>query len=453
MLIAVIAFKNISDVIQTILRFQDRVDGFEIRWDFLEEIRSEDVQLIRRLCRVSLIFTLRRMDQGGQYHDSEFERYHEWLILCSGQPDFIDLEWDVPISWIKNIRQSFPNIKIIGSYHDFSGTLDAPSIQFHSLFDVIKVATFCHSSLDALKLLHWQQQEKRPSIFIGMGESSQFLRPLGPIFGRYFDYAATSQDAAVVPGQLTVDELLNTYCYRDLNRNTRIYALIGSPIESSLGHQYHNWMFSEKAINAVYVKINLNIFELEAFFPSIVDLPFDGFSVTMPLKKAVRTYVEDRMSDVGALNTLKREDGCWIGINTDGEGAIQALGDSFSKVFILGAGGAGCALAHAFLKRGRDVCIWNRTPYSNFKCTILNEFPEYQDYDLLINTLPDKVYQENPDLLEKISLWVKPGMTVMDINYQNSTQFLKMVKYRQLNMVSGLQMFIEQAKLQQSFWL
>lgn len=451
MLIAVIPFRNRDDVIQTILKYQDRVDGFEIRWDYASIIQIQDINALRKASPRKLIYTLRRSDQGGYYQKSEAERFKDLVTLCQGKPDYLDLEWDVPNSWIEHIRKDYPNVKLIGSYHHFKSTPDVAPNFFDDCFDVIKVATFCNSSLDALRLLNWQKQMTRPSIFLGMGELSSFSRPLGPIFGRYFDYAAISNNDILIPGQLTVDEMLKTYRYRNINLKTRIYALIGAPINASIGHQFHNRIFGEQDLNAVYVKLLIKPEELLCFFQLISEFPFDGLSVTMPLKKLVNSFVEDKMPQVGALNTLKYEDGRWIGINTDGEGAIRALGQRFSKVFILGAGGAACALSYAFIERGTEVSVWNRRSYSNLGFPVVDEFPRNHDYDLLINTLPDEVYK-NHEFLEKVAHWLKPGMSVMDINYQNSTVFLDKIVHLPVFIVPGLKMFIEQALLQQAFW-
>ncbi len=448
MLIAVIPVHDVSEALRLISAYQSRVDGFELRWDYVKECLLPDIQAIRGATNLPLIFTLRRQDQGGRYVHDEQQRFQDVLKLCEGHPEYLDLEWDVPKNWITTIRQRYPNLQIIGSYHHFE---NATFILPDEDFDIIKVATYCHSSLDALKLLQLQKKASKPSIFIGMGTVSTFIRPLGPIFGRFFDYASVSECNAVVEGQLSVDELLDIYRYRDINQHTRIYGLIGYPIEESLGHLYHNQAFIKNIVNAVYVKIPLKLSELQSFFDYIQSFPIHGLSVTMPLKKAVCSMLSNLDSKIQAINTLKRMNGQWFGINTDGEGAIQAIGDKLSNTFILGAGGAAFAIAQALIAKGVEVVAYNRTPYNNLGFKVIHQFPE-DNYDLVINTLPDKVYQENPELLKAVLDWIKPGMAVMDINYQKEGIFFKSIQQLDVKIIWGVEMFYAQAQLQLKYW-
>ena len=448
MLIAVIPVHDVSEALKLINVYQSRVDGFELRWDYDTKCHLPDIQAIRASTRLPLIFTLRRQDQGGRYVHDEQQRFQDMLKLCEGHPDYVDLEWDVPKNWLITIRQRYPNLKIIGSYHHFE---NATFIFPDDDFDIIKVAVYCHSSLDALKLLQVQKNASKPSIFIGMGPSSTFIRPLGPIFGRLFDYASVSECNAVVEGQLSVDELLDVYRYRDINEHTRIYGLIGYPIEASLGHLYHNQAFIKNNVNAVYVKIPIKLSEVQSFFELIQSLPFDGLSVTMPLKKAVCSMVSNLDSKMQAINTLKRINDQWFGINTDGEGAIQAIGDKLSNTFILGAGGAAFAIAQALIAKGVEVVAYNRTPYDNLGFKVIHQFPE-DNYGLVINTLPDDVYQDNPELLKAVLDWIKPGMAVMDVNYQKEGVFLKAIQQLDVEIIWGVEMFYAQAQLQLKYW-
>lgn len=88
---------------------------------------------------------------------------------------------------------------------------------------------------------------------------------------------------------------------------------------------------------------------------------FDGIIVTVPHKVAVAGLV-DRVGDagkrIGAVNAIRREpDGTLLGDNFDGKGCVIGLqreGHSVSgkRTLIVGAGGAGAAVAHAFADEG-----------------------------------------------------------------------------------------------------
>jgi shikimate dehydrogenase len=86
-------------------------------------------------------------------------------------------------------------------------------------------------------------------------------------------------------------------------------------------------------------------------------LGFRGFNVTHPCKQAILEHLDEVAStaaEVGAVNTVVFRDGRSIGHNTDLYGFEQNLvrglpRASLDKVVILGAGGAGSAVAHAVL--------------------------------------------------------------------------------------------------------
>jgi shikimate dehydrogenase len=87
---------------------------------------------------------------------------------------------------------------------------------------------------------------------------------------------------------------------------------------------------------------------------------FAGLNVTYPCKQAVMPLLDelsDEAAAMGAVNTVVFRDGKAIGHNTDGSGwrwgFERALPDAdLSRAVLLGAGGAGSAIAHAALRMG-----------------------------------------------------------------------------------------------------
>jgi shikimate dehydrogenase len=87
---------------------------------------------------------------------------------------------------------------------------------------------------------------------------------------------------------------------------------------------------------------------------------FAGFNVTFPYKQAILPLLDalsDEAQAMGAVNTVVNVDGKLVGHNTDGTGWAwgfrRALPDAdLSRVVLLGAGGAGSAVADAALRMG-----------------------------------------------------------------------------------------------------
>lgn len=89
-------------------------------------------------------------------------------------------------------------------------------------------------------------------------------------------------------------------------------------------------------------------------------LGFSAFNVTHPCKREVLAALDsvDAVARaVGAVNTVLVADGALVGHNTDVTGFASALADGLpgadlSSVVLIGAGGAGAAVAHALLGAG-----------------------------------------------------------------------------------------------------
>jgi 3-dehydroquinate dehydratase/shikimate dehydrogenase len=291
-----------------------------------------------------------------------------------------------------------------------------------------------------------------------MGEMGQFVRILGPVFGNYFDYVCIDNDYATASGQLTLNEFLNIYHYRRLNKNTKIYALIGHPVGHSIGHLYHNARFQELNLNAVYVKIDINSKDLASAMEHIALMNFQGLSVTMPHKKAIPGIIG---ANFKSINTLKRiENKFWQALNTDGIGALKAIQgsshDRIKSVLILGGGGAALAIAEVFILDDYQVYILNpRTQnVKDIPGTILNEdISHYPQFGYVINTIPSDAYYESSKCLYLIRKILIKNHVVMDIDYSCESMFIKYAKDVGCKVVPGLEMYYAQAQQQLNLWL
>ncbi|WP_372604979.1 shikimate dehydrogenase [Actibacterium sp.] len=101
------------------------------------------------------------------------------------------------------------------------------------------------------------------------------------------------------------------------------------------------------------------------------DAGFAGVNVTFPYKKAVIALLDDISAParvVGAVNTVVFADGKRRGHNTDYWGFAESLrrglvGANMDSVLLLGAGGAGGAVAHALVSLGvKQLMITDRDP-------------------------------------------------------------------------------------------
>jgi len=150
-----------------------------------------------------------------------------------------------------------------------------------------------------------------------------------------------------------------------ITAKTKLLAIIGDPVQHSLSPIMRNASFEALGLDYLYVALHVKKNDLEAAVRGMQALGFRGFNATMPHKKALCNLVDeiDEFADFcQAVNTVDI-DGTLYGYNTDGPGtldALKAVHADTSHAVVLGAGGAGRAIAYALAKDGSDLTILNR---------------------------------------------------------------------------------------------
>lgn len=143
-----------------------------------------------------------------------------------------------------------------------------------------------------------------------------------------------------------------------LSGNTRLYAIVGDPIAQVGSPGLFNAAFRRRGVEAVLVPLHVapaDLADLVRMFRSTRN--FDGLVVTVPHKIAIAGLIDQigpMGCRIGAVNAIRKSDGRLVGDNFDGVGFVRGLyakGHSLAggRVLIIGAGGAGRAVAHAVL--------------------------------------------------------------------------------------------------------
>ncbi|MGJ9412723.1 shikimate dehydrogenase [Aeromicrobium sp. CF4.19] len=152
---------------------------------------------------------------------------------------------------------------------------------------------------------------------------------------------------------------------RTTARRSLLAGLLGQGIGTSLTPELHEREAARHGLRYVYKTIDLppvrqDRDSLAALLEHALLLGFDGFNVTHPFKQSMVPLVDEHgpeVTAIGALNTIVVRDGRTYGRNTDvtgfGAAFAEGLGDADrGHVVLLGAGGAGTAVAHALLEQG-----------------------------------------------------------------------------------------------------
>ncbi|QZA58806.1 Shikimate dehydrogenase (NADP(+)) [Candidatus Rhabdochlamydia porcellionis] len=450
MLFGVVTGPKLEIAEEEILSHLEWIDAVEFRLDLFMDLDLTQLKSLLKKLPIPTLFTLRRQDQGGEFTQSEKIRLQLIEQLCQLQPDFFDLEYDIPTSFRKKLFLDHPKIHFIASYHNFEKFPKLDSV-LSSLFTpyahFYKIAIHCSSCIEALQLLLLSKKHMN-LVTIGLGERAQFTRLIAPILGMPFSYATLKLQTA--PGQLKLKDL-QLYRFSTLNSTTAIYALLGDPIDTSLSPIAHNAVFTAQKKNALYCKIPCNKNELPECLNLIQQLPFKGLSITMPLKEKTASIIPSLQT---AINTLVI-DSKITSFNTDGIGAIQALEKKTTlfkkKIVLFGAGGVAQAIAKEAIDKGAFVTFINRTKEKAvqlakiYRCEGGGIELFSLHYDVIINCTP------NPDCIQ--SDWICANSVAMDTVYQpHWTEFLKKATLKNCKLIFGKELFVNQAVQQQKLW-
>lgn len=150
-----------------------------------------------------------------------------------------------------------------------------------------------------------------------------------------------------------------------MERQSYVAALIGAGVGPSLTPPMHEREGARHGINYVYRRVDLEALGMPAesvgyLVDSARDLGFDGLNITHPCKQLVVKHLDSLSPDavsLDAVNTVRFREGRAVGYNTDKSGFARGfrlgLPDApLGYVVVVGAGGAGCAVAHALLSLG-----------------------------------------------------------------------------------------------------
>lgn len=463
MLILVLNRSSYFENIALIEQKKRDVDGYELRIDLLGKISIPEIEKIRNIAQLPIIFTWK----NPLYNKSIIQS------VARLQPDFFDFDYTTPISVIKEVLSISPITKIIVSIHDYIRTpddLESLLAQVRCLpADIYKIATFARSVTDSLRMMQFIMQYAHRYTLIGicMGNAGQLTRITAPIIGSAMHYCYSGGPSA--PGQFSLEELLDVYFYKRIHCNTQILALIGNPVCHSPSHYTHNWVFSKFGLPLLYVKLQLEIEELAIFCAVIKNLPFLGCSVTMPFKKAIIPFLDsttDMVDLTQSANTIHIKNNTLFGYNFDAAGALDAIEETISicdrHIVILGGGGTAKSIAIEAKRRGAMITMLNRSleKIASFASELqismgsLHTFDEVANsgYDVVCNatSLGMGESAEAPIPLHNLL----PGRCVMEVVISTGhTPFTSAADALNCSIIYGKTMFIKQAIYQMRIWI
>lgn len=461
--------KTTEAMLEAMHRLPDYVDMAELRLDFVDR---PDVEALCRNRDRPVIATDRPVREGGHSEEPEEKRLALLQRAAEAGAEYVDVELDS----VAALGKLPGHTGRIVSYHNFDGTpADLEAVHARVVQtdpDVAKIAVQANDIADTLAvfdLLNSHRSEV-PLIALSMGEAGLATRVLAGKFGAFLSFAGTEEGACAAGGQVPFRRMEELYRFSRIGPATGIYGVAADPVAHSMSPAIHNAAFAELELDAVYLPFRVK--QPRTFLDGYERIGLQGLSVTIPHKQAMvglMDEVDELTSRVGALNTVHISNGRRLGYNTDIAAALQSIESAADRAglpslenctaLVVGAGGAGRAIAYGLAPRVARLIIANRT-LSRAERLAAELNAESCGLDLMTQHRPDVLINatsvgmsprtdESPVPAEML----RPDMAVFDSIYNPiETRLLSEARRAGSTTASGLEWFVNQGAAQLEIW-
>jgi len=266
-----------------------------------------------------------------------------------------------------------------------------------------------------------------------------------------------------------------------IDGHTQLVGLIGWPVEHSFSPAMHNAAFDALNLNWRYLPLPVPPGQVEAAVRGLAALGFRGANVTVPHKQAVIPVLDSLAPGaraLGAVNTIlvDRDEAGGVtlhGDNTDYRGFVGALchggfDPQEKRALLVGAGGAGRAVAYGLLDAGAtDVLVLDvadeqaqalianlgddrlRTVSHTTKALI----EAAREADLLVNATPLGMWPRIDGSIWPDDVPVPAHLAVFDLVYNPAdTRLLQQARAAGAHPIEGLGMLVRQGVAAFEMW-
>ena len=449
-----------ADTTADLRRKRDEVVGADLVELRLDTVRDPDVAGALAGRTTPVVVTCRPPWEGGRFTGSEEERKRILADALARGAEYVDVEWKANFT---DLLSSTGGRRIVLSSHDFRGVpadlRERATAMRATGAEVVKLAAKTSRLSDCLPLLELGTKSKHDhTVLIGMGDCGLVTRVLAKKFGSLWTYAGDQHQI----GQIAASDLLDRYRFRTLSDDTDVYGLVGRPIGHSVSPSMHNAAFAATHLDAVYLPFPAA--DADDVLTFVRAMGIKGASITIPFKVSLF----DRMDEVyavarriGAINTMKLQNGRWIGGNTDAAAFLGPLRERVdlrgARVAVLGAGGAARAVAVALSSSDAQVTVYARNAAKAREVAMTASAdaaalpPEPNSWDVLVNCTPVGMYPKSNDTPLDASLLT--GQHVYDLVYNPTvTRLMRDAANAGCQTIGGLEMLVAQALEQFEWW-
>ena len=242
--------------------------------------------------------------------------------------------------------------------------------------------------------------------------------------------------------------------------NQSQFGLIGRNISYSFSQAYFTEKFKLLGRSDLSYK-NYDIQDLNLEFKSVLTASnIKGLNVTIPYKKAVIPFLDGLdpiAAKIGAVNTIKIQDGKKIGYNTDAPGFRDSIKKVLPKgspsALIFGTGGAAQAVAFALEDLKIPYAFVSRNSGDGVLSYASLMKEGFGTASILINCTPIGTFPKVEEKLELPYSGINENFLLFDLIYNPEiTSFLAEGQKRGAVVKNGYEMLENQAELAWEIW-
>jgi 3-dehydroquinate dehydratase/shikimate dehydrogenase len=350
-----------------------RVDALEVRADLVGDL---DVHWLRQQYSGALVYTLRSVEEGGQFCGGRADR-HARLQAAAGGYDQVDLEsaTDLTPELLAAVPASRRRLsRHVGRVGAATGSgalmaiLDRMTATPAALYVLSIDAGTVEDAVPVVSLLAAARRSDLTAYATGL--AGLWTRILAPRLGAPVVFAELGTGAQA--GLPTLVELWTDYGFPDLAPVRCLYGIVSPSLRPSAWTRLHNRAYRILGLPAIFLPFQTQ--DLRRFWRTVipaldeVNLPLRGMTVTRPFKDCVLDLVERTTATAircGAGNIAWREGHEWVADATDTSvvSALAAMGVELNgrRAAVVGCGAAGRSIAAALKVLGADVVLVNRS--------------------------------------------------------------------------------------------
>lgn len=459
MIIVSLLESNYLQLEKSLKEAKQKSNFIEVRLDALKAFDLKKIKTIES--QYHPIWTFRSKAEGGASSCTPNERKTRLKELISIKPRSIDLEFKRDKSLFKELKKVSPSTQCVLSWHVLKSR---PSRYLESLKKMsqyepwkVKGAFYLKSTCEALELLLEMKKEPKWTL-MGLGPYASPTRILPATVTQPVIYTALNESKKTAHGQMSYDELIELYRIHTLSNQTKLYGLIGDPLEQSPGARVYNKLFQKLKWDALYLNVHLTANELHYGLKLLEQLGFKGLSVTIPHKESVARILKHKTHQ--AVNTLVLTPNGYRAYNTDQLAAIELIKpQKNTKILLMGAGGTAKAFIEAFKNLKVDWLFCNRTPHKAMslarrycgRAIDLKDLHRLKahDYDILVQTTSYGTQKSEGSLIPKSILY--PKKIILDVVLKQ-TKLIMDAKSKDCTVYTGNDFWVKQGLEQLRLW-